>query len=157
MLANSGARAYFSPQQNSKIPMQKTFVRFLSIGFVASAMIFTACKKESGKSNEEKIVGKWTPEAVYLNFYSNGTSLKDTSYAPDDAYMQFNSDKTIVSFGEGESISGTWSINDNKLTVDVEAADIYDIKKLTDHELDLYLKTSDDNGGYQEQTLHLTK
>jgi hypothetical protein len=136
--------------------MQKTFVRFLFFSFIATATTFTACKKESGKSNEEKIVGKWSAEAIYSNYYSEGVSLKDTALAPEGAYMQFNSDKTLVSFGEGESATGTWSISDNKLTIGAEVSEIYDIKKLTDKELDLYLKTEED-GAYLEQTLHLTK
>jgi hypothetical protein len=139
--------------------MQKTLVRFVSIGFVATAMIFTACKKESGKSNEEKIVGKWTQDAAYYDYNIGGISQKDTVVASEGDYIQFNSDKTVVAISEGEQSSGTWNILDNKLTItdpDVPFAPAYDIQKLTDNEMSLHLKQQDDDG-YVEMTVHLTK
>lgn len=139
--------------------MQKTLVRFLFVSFIASATMLTACKKDSGKSNEEKIVGKWTPEAVYFDYNVGGVSQKDTSYAGEGDYIQFNSDKTVISVSEGEQSTGSWSIQDNKLTLAETGevvAPIYEIQKLTDSELSLHLKQEDDSG-YIEMTLHLTK
>jgi hypothetical protein len=145
--------------KKSNNPMQKTFLRFLLFGFIASATLFTACKKEGGKSNEEKIVGKWTPEAVYYEYSAGGISEKDTTYATEGEYIQFNSDKTVISFSEGEQSTGTWSIQDNKLTLIGTGefiAPIYEIQKLTDNELNLHIKQDDDTGSF-EMTMHLTK
>jgi hypothetical protein len=139
--------------------MQRKFLRFLLLGFIASATMLTACKKEGGKSNEEKIVGKWTPEAVYFDYNVGGISQKDTSYAGEGDYIQFNSDKTVISVSEGEQATGSWSILDNKLTLSETGdviAPIYEIQKLTDNELTLHLKQEDDSG-YIEMTMHLTK
>ena len=139
--------------------MQKTIVRFLFVSFIATAAIFTSCKKENGKSNEERIVGKWTPEAAYFDYNVGGVSQKDTAVASEGDYIQFNSDKTVVSVSEGEQSTGTWSIQDNKLTISETGevvAPIYDIQKLTDNEMSLHLKQTDDSG-YLEMTLHLTK
>lgn len=139
--------------------MQKTLVRFLFFSFIATATLFTACKKDSGKSTEERIVGKWTPEAVYFDYNVEGVSQKDTSYAGEGDYIQFKSDKTVISVSEGEQSTGSWSIKDNKLTVVQTGevmAPIYEIQKLTDNELRLHLKQQDDTG-YIEMTMHLIK
>jgi hypothetical protein len=139
--------------------MRKTIVRFLLVSFIGTATILTACKKENGKSTEEKIVGKWTPEAIYYDYSFGGTSQKDTTFSVEGDYIQFNSDGTVSTSSEGEEGSGTWSIQDNKLLLK-EASEViapaYDIQKLTDNELNLHLKQVDGDN-YMEMTLHLTK
>jgi hypothetical protein len=140
--------------------MQKLFVRFLFVAAIAGSFTLTSCKKENGKSNEEKLEGKWLLEAAYFDYHFAGISQKDTIDYSSGSYIQFNSDGTISSNEEGGIAAGTWQITDNRLTIaesgDTDSPIGYDIKKLTDNELHLYDKEMEGED-YVEITLHLKK
>jgi hypothetical protein len=141
--------------------MQKLFVRFLFITTIATFSLFTACKKDKdGGTPQEKLVGKWSLEAGYINYHHLGTTQKDTITNTSGNYLQFNADGTTTASEGSEVVTGTWKITDNKLVI-IETGDDdspvgYDIIKLTSNELHLYDKevTGED---FVEVTMHLKK
>lgn len=137
--------------------MQKLFIRILFVSAIAVATMMTSCKKDGGGTTEEKIVGKWTAEAAYFNYFFDGVSQKDTAEVNTSNFLQFNADGTTSASDEGEIATGTWKIENNKLLITESGEQLsYDILKITKSELHLYEKEMSGED-YVEVTLHLKK
>ena len=124
--------------------MQKSFLTLFTVLLVGTATIFTSCKKDKEASTQEKLVGKWTLDAAYLNFHFLGVNQKDTLAGDGTDYIQINRDGTVSGSGDSQVGVGTWKLVDNKLIIKENGEQNpeidYDIKKLTSSELQLYSK-----------------
>jgi hypothetical protein len=141
--------------------MQKLLYRFLFVCTLAGLSVLTSCKKESaGGTTEEKLVGKWTMEAAYFDYYFLGVSQKDTAANTTGNYIQFNADGTSSASDDGQVTAGTWKFTDNRLIVtengDEDSPVGYDIVKINAHELQLHNKEIDGED-YVEINVHMKK
>lgn len=117
--------------------------------------------KVNGKTMKQYLIDKGVPAAVaqeavdgfYDEFYGSVDEQIGTAFA---GTMTFKSDGTYTATSDGETENGTWSLNDNKLTLTANGETIgLDVEKLTKSELLLSMKESEnidiDNDGKNER------
>lgn len=140
----------------------KTLKTTLAALLITAAILpFVSCKKEStitptAKTNQEKLLGKWNLMYEVYNNYYGGSSHITTFYFPLGDYMEFNSNGKVNSSQVGGTFTGDYGfITESKIWYGF-INNIYDLKLLTDTDLQLYKK--DVNGAdYYESTLHLKR
>jgi hypothetical protein len=134
--------SYFRHQSIINILTKTLFMKKILSAFAILAFFsvsFTACKKEKTKTAAEQIVGTWQISNILYNQHTNGADhIISTNDTANDTY-EFTKDGTVNINLDGQSGSSTYTITDNKLTITDD--ETYDIKKLDDHNLVLYLKT----------------
>lgn len=101
--------------------------RLLIILF-AFVTAFSACKKDDEKpmTTEQKVIGKWSIKKSSDKYYENNV-LKESSEEIADAgdYVEFNSNKTLVVFQNGDLSSGSYQIlNENAMTFTMDGETI---------------------------------
>lgn len=89
------------------------------------SLLFFACSDDNPTSPEiNQLIGSWKA-GLHTTFYgsiSTPDSLKVETFDSDNQFtITFNDDNTysavFVFFGDTESEAGTWSVNENKLTI----------------------------------------
>jgi FlaG/FlaF family flagellin (archaellin) len=97
--------------------------RLLIILFAFITLV-SACKKDDEKpqTTEQRILGKWNIKKSTDKYYENNvlkTSSEETASSGD--YVEFNSNKSLVVFEDGDLSSGSYQIlNDNSMTFSVD-------------------------------------
>lgn len=118
------------------------------------SMGFIACKKESAatKTNQEKLLGKWNLVSTVVNDYYNGASHVNSTLWPAGDYIDFRSNGKAYGHNSGSHDTATYGfVNDNKLWID-DPGYVYDIKILTESDLQLYRKDIFSATEYSEAT-----
>ena len=141
----------------------KTLKTILAALLLTAAIIHcVSCKKESTtatpkpKTTLEKLLGKWNMISGVDNDYYGGSSHITTyNFLPGD-YMEFKNDGTVTNYQSGSTFTFSYGIiNDSKIWAGLPSY-IYDLKLLTDTDLQLYKKdvTGPD---YYESTTNLKR
>ena len=138
----------------------KTLKTILAALLLTAAIIHcVSCKKENTtatptpKSNQEKLLGKWNIISEVYNDYYGGSSHITTYNFPAGDYVDFKSDGKVTSYQGGSTVTHDYGfINESKIWWGFINY-IYDLKSLTDTDLQLYKKdvTGPD---YYESTLN---
>jgi uncharacterized lipoprotein YehR (DUF1307 family) len=94
----------------------KSMKMFAALFCTAIVLAFTSCSKDD---IEKDIVGTWKGiSATYTETY-NGETRTETMDYEDELRLIFNDDKTFKTTYNGEvDGTGTWSVKDDKLTMD---------------------------------------
>ena len=125
-----------------------TIILFISMSFIS-------CKKENAtlpKTSLEKILGKWKLVTTVTNDYFGGSSHIDTIVWPAGNYIDFRIDGKAYRFESGSYDTTLYGfINDSKLWID-DVNNDFDIKVLTDSDLQLYHKDIFSPTEYSEGT-----
>jgi hypothetical protein len=126
---------------------------FLSL--LALSLIAYSCKKDNDlNATQQKLIGKWNLRSAKLNNHYSGVSYYDSSsYAEGLINMEFKNDGTLItstSYSPNKDTS-TYKMLDNQKMV-IDGTDTVSVKKLTDTDLQIYVKTGpDSNGDYSEK------
>ncbi len=119
------------------------------------SMSFMACKKESTtqpKTTLEKILGKWKLVTTVTNDFYNGSPHLDTIVWPAGDYIDFRIDGKAYGYNSGSYDTSTYGIiNNSKLWID-DVSYLYDIKILTEADLQVYRKDIISPTEYSEGT-----
>ena len=138
-------------------------VRLLIVLFTFVSL-FSACKKDEEKpqTTEQKIVGKWNVKKYTQKTYENNV-LKETSEEAAAAgdYIEFKADKTLVSYEDGVTTSGTYQVlNDKRINLTILFTFPFAIDKLDATQLVITMTNSETDGGVEYKdvsTIEMTK
>ena len=130
-----------------------SIVLLLSMGFIA-------CKKESTtqpKTTQEKLLGKWNYVSTVSNIVFGGSSQTMTNTGAAGDYVDFRNDGKVYSYITGSRDTAAYSIiNDSKMWID-NASDTFDIRVLTENNLQLYHKEIYSATDYIESTVKMKR
>ncbi len=119
------------------------------------SMSFMACKKESTvqpKTTLEKILGKWKLVTTVTNDFYNGSPHIDTIVWTASDYIDFRIDGKAYGYNSGSYDTTAYGIiNNTKLWID-DVSYLFDIKILTETDLQLYRKDIISPTEYSEGT-----
>lgn len=123
---------------------------------IASLLTFVlllACTMFSCKDDDKfpSVVGKWQGTSASANITLQGIPVPfDQSDDDFDAIVEFKADGTATITDDGTTSDGTWSQNNDKLTVSlsfstdfIDLSGTYTIKELTDSKLVVYIEKQD--------------
>ena len=118
-----------------------------------------SCKKDSPsqtKTTQEKLLGKWNLiSGVDNDYYSGSSHITTTTFLPGD-YMEFKSDGTASNHQSGSVFTYDYGIvNDSKIWIGLPDQ-FYDLKILTETDLQFYQKNIS-GADYYESTTTLKK
>lgn len=116
---------------------------------------FIACKKDSTTqpvTNQQKILGKWNLISTVANDHYSGTDhITTTTWVAGD-YIDFRTNGKAYQYSGGSYDTASYGfINDTKLWFQ-STNYAYDIKTLTDTDLELYIKLVINSTDYSEAT-----
>jgi hypothetical protein len=129
-----------------KVLNAATRMSFLA-AFVITATVFTACDDDDD-NGIGSVAGNWRGNKTELTILVEGvpTPINET----DDSFageVEFKSNGTAVYTEDGEEIIGTWSQNNNKLTLtipddsqELDMSGVYTIQELSGSKLKLYIE-----------------
>ncbi len=128
-----------------------SFILLISLGIIS-------CKKSEPTSmtTQEKLVGKWNWISEITNDHYNGTPHITTYNFPAGDYMEFKSNGEITEYQSGSSMTYVYGIIDDSRIWMGSVNNIYDLKILSESDLQLYRKTGSGDD-YYESTLTLKK
>ena len=102
--------------------------------FLATAAIFTACKKDDTtvtKTTAQKVLGKWGVVSEVTVSYRSGVATTYTLPGAATDYADFRTDGKIYFYVENKYDTSTYKIiNNQSITIDADSAQI---KTLTDN------------------------
>jgi hypothetical protein len=127
---------------------------FISIVLLFS-LSFISCKKETTtlpKTSLEKILGKWKLVTTVTNDFYNGSSHLDTIVWQAGDYIDFRIDGKAYGYNSGSYDTTFYGIiNNSKLWID-DVSYVFDIKILTESDLQVYRKEIISQTEYSEGT-----
>lgn len=118
-------------------------------------LLFSSCSSAEDDSElQVQIQGKW----LYKGLTFNG-DYEQSPVEAGDTFYDFKAGGALVVIDEGGSISGSYQVNENNLTLRIDGeTEIFTITKLTNSELDLFgMGDVDEEEGLDEVTFHLSR
>ena len=133
--------------------------KILSIILLISTGLI-ACKKEStpqSKTTQEKFVGKWNLlSEVTNNYYSGSNHITTYPFTAGD-YTEYRSDGKMIEYKNGSYDTFNYGfVSDSRIWI-LYIGNYFDIKTLTETDLQIYHKDEYSPTEYYESTLNLKK
>ncbi|MBL0740886.1 lipocalin family protein [Chryseolinea lacunae] len=124
------------------------------IASLLSFVLLITCTMFSCKDEDKtfpSVVGKWQGTSASANITLQGVPVPFDQTDDDfDAIVEFKADGTATITDDGVPSTGTWSQNNDKLTVSltfstdfIDLSGTYTIKELTDSKLVIYIEKQD--------------
>jgi len=122
-------------------------------------VIILSCKDDD-KSPAPSITGKWQGTLLTADVAISGVPTDTRNDSTFNAIVEFKTDGTVTITDDGQTSTGTWSQNGDKIDMSatfgtdrIDLSGTYTIKTLTDTKLVLYI---DKDGSYTDPDTHIT-
>lgn len=117
----------------------------LALLLVTMTLIIGSCSKEDGnenndnnQNNENTIVGRWKDVNQINEWYDgNGTLLNSLEEGSNGTTIEFATNGSIKIVEHGETIEGTYTLQDNILTISHAETLTYSVEQLTNSTMSL--------------------
>ncbi len=141
---------------NFKIQIMKKKMLFLSTIII---MLLNACKKDEA-TTQEKIIANWKIQNIMGTSVSGGTSTSTNYVGQPSDYIDFRADNKVYTSVNGTVDTASYSVAGNNVTIIPNPGDaplVYEVKSVSNTNLQLYNKNTISATAYTEFTVNLKK